>query len=292
MRILHSLLWGKIRVVEVMNNERVKPFLKWAGGKRRMLADIRSCVPEHFRRYYEPFVGAGALLFDLQPAEAVINDINEELMNVYRVIESDVEGLIGDLEKHCNEKDYYYKIRDLDLSEDYKKMSDLEKASRIIYLNKTCFNGLFRVNKEGHFNVPFGKYSRPNIVNERTLRGVSRYFRENRVKMMTTDFAEAVEGAGDRDFIYLDSPYDPLSTTSYFTSYSNDGFSREDQIRLHDLFIDLDRRGAFVLMSNSATPFIKDMYRDYRITFSSTSRLINADGSKRGRIDEVLVTNY
>lgn len=275
-----------------MNNERVKPFLKWAGGKRRMLVDIRSCVPEKFGRYYEPFVGAGALLFDLQPEEAVINDINKELMNVYRVIQSDVEGLIEDLKKHRNEKDYYYKIRDLDLSGDYKRMSDLGKASRIIYLNKTCFNGLFRVNKEGHFNVPFGKYSRPNIVNERTLRGVSHYFRENRVKMLTADFAEAVDGAGNGDFIYLDSPYDPLSTTSYFTSYSLDGFSRRDQIRLRDLFVDLDRRGALVLMSNSATPFIKDMYHDFHITFSSASRVINADGSKRGRIDEVLVTNY
>ncbi|WP_332238624.1 DNA adenine methylase [Sporolactobacillus sp. KGMB 08714] len=289
---MYEAAFEKLRWQKRLNSERVKPFLKWAGGKRRMLADIRSCVPQHFRRYYEPFVGAGAVLFDLQPADAVINDINEELMNVYRVIQSDVEGLIKDLEKHRNEKSYYYKIRDLDLNEDYQKMSDLEKASRIIYLNKTCFNGLFRVNKEGHFNVPFGKYSRPNIVNERTLRGVSRYFRENRVKIMATDFAEAVEDAEEGDFVYLDSPYDPLSTTSYFTSYSNDGFTKKDQIRLHDLFADLDRRGALVLMSNSATPFIKQMYNNYHITFSSTSRLINADGSKRGRIDEVLVTNY
>ncbi|RYM05766.1 DNA adenine methylase [Sporolactobacillus sp. THM7-7] len=273
-------------------NERIKPFLKWAGGKRRMLPDIRQCIPKTFRCYYEPFVGAGAVLFDLKPHKAVINDINEELMNVYRVIRDNAENLICNLKKHRNEKDYYYKIRDLDLSPDYKQMSDLERASRIIYLNKTCFNGLFRVNKKGHFNVPFGRYSRPNIVNERTLRGVHRYFRENSVKILCGDFADAVDGAGAGDFVYLDSPYDPLSVTSYFTGYSLDGFSKKDQVRLHALFVDLDRRGCKVLMSNSATPFIKDMYHEFHITLSSASRLINSDGSKRGKIEEVLVTNY
>ncbi|RYL93120.1 DNA adenine methylase [Sporolactobacillus sp. THM7-4] len=276
----------------MVKSERVKPFLKWAGGKRRMLPEIRACIPEKFGCYYEPFVGAGAVLFDLQPKRAVINDINKELINVYRVIMDDAEGLISDLKKHRNEKEYYYHIRDLDLTDSYHRMSNLEKASRIIYLNKTCFNGLFRVNKDGHFNVPFGKYSRPNFINERTIRGVHRYFNENDVTILCTDFEEVAEGAGSGDFVYLDPPYDPRSTTSYFTGYSLDGFSREDQLRLRDLFVDLDRRGCQVLISNSATSFIKDMYHNYHIIVSSVSGLINSDGSKRGKIDEVLITNY
>lgn len=270
----------------------VRPFLKWAGGKRQLLSEIRKCVPANFNTYFEPFVGAGAVLFDLQPDRAVVNDINGELMNAYRVIQDDVEWLIHDLKQHRNEKSYFYFIRDLDRTDEYRQWSPAQKASRILYLNKTCYNGLFRVNKKGYFNVPFGNYRAPQIVNEKTLRAVHRYLSGNDVSIMRTDFETAVARAGSGDFVYFDPPYDPLSDTASFTGYSLGGFNKNDQLRLRDVFMELDKRGCKVLLSNSATDFIKDIYRHFHIRSVSAGRNINSVGSRRGKIDEVLVMNY
>lgn len=273
-------------------NKLAQPFLKWAGGKRQLLPEIRKYIPKKINTYYEPFLGAGAVLFDIQPKKAVINDINTELINTYIAIRDHVDELINDLKKHKNEKEYFYAIRDLDRKEEFKELSLVERASRIIYLNKTCFNGLFRVNSQGHFNVPFGKYKNPQIVNEIVLRAVHNYLNSNDITILNVDFEKAVENAKKGDFIYFDPPYDPVSDTSSFTGYSLYGFDKDDQIRLRDLFVELDKRGCKVLLSNSATDFIKNLYKDFHIEVVSANRNINANASRRGKIDEVLVMNY
>lgn len=273
-------------------NKLTQPFLKWAGGKRQLLQELRKYIPKKYNFYYEPFIGAGSVLFDLQPKKAVINDINMELVNVYNVVKHDVERLIEDLQKHENNKDYFYAIRDLDRQPLYKDLSPIERASRVIYLNKTCFNGLFRVNGQGQFNVPFGKYKNPQIINEIVIRAVHNYLHTNDVTILNQDFEMVVKMATKGDFLYFDPPYDPVSDTSSFTGYHIDRFNKNDQIRLRDTFVELDKRGCKVLLSNSATHFIKDIYSDFHIEIVSAARNINAVASKRGKIEEVLVMNY
>lgn len=277
----------------------VQPFLKWAGGKRQLLPEIRKYIPKYFTNYYEPFIGAGAVLFDLKPHNATINDVNAELINVYNVIRTDVDNLVHDLQKHQNNQEYFYEIRALDRTEAYRHLSPLQRASRLIYLNKTCYNGLFRVNSKGQFNVPFGKYKNPSIVNEGVLRAVSDYLNNNHVTILNEDFEEAVRNAGEGDLVYFDPPYDPVSETSSFTSYSNEGFTRDDQTRLRDLYLELHKRGSYVLLSNSDTPFINEIYQELHtsnpeicIKKVQASRSINSQGAKRGKINEVLVVNF
>ncbi|HEY8344057.1 MAG TPA: DNA adenine methylase [Bacillota bacterium] len=270
----------------------LQPFLKWAGGKRQLLPAIKSYVPRQYSVYHEPFVGAGAVLFALQPAKAVINDINTELINCYRVLKEAPEELMRDLAQHKNEAGYYYEVRDLDRKPEFKSLSAVQRASRIIFLNKTCYNGLFRVNSAGHFNVPFGRYKNPKILDTQGLKSVSRYLNENEVEILNTDFAEAVSKARKGDFVYFDPPYDPVSDTSSFTGYALNGFGRDEQRRLRQVFAELDKRGCFVLLSNSATEFIYDLYQDYKIVTVTANRPINSKASGRGKINEVLVMNY
>jgi DNA adenine methylase len=276
----------------VKKAKTLQPFLKWAGGKSQLLKEISNFMPGEFNNYFEPFVGGGAVLFELHPYQAVINDTNPDLYNCYIVVRDYIEELIADLGRHQNDESYYYKLRDIDLSEEYGLLSPVQRASRTIFLNKTCYNGLYRVNKKGHFNVPFGKYKKPNIVNEHVLRLVSSYLSENKIKILDTDFAEAVEEAASGDFIYFDPPYDPLSDTSSFTAYSSSGFGKDEQKRLRDVFVDLDKKGCKVMLSNSATDFILDLYKNYRVLFVSANRSINSVGTGRGKINEVLVMNY
>mgnify|MGYP001308173567 CR=1 FL=1 len=276
-------------------NPLAAPVLKWAGGKRQLLKEITKHIPEDFSTYYEPFLGGGAVLFQLQPSRAVINDINEELINVYMVIRDQVEELIEELKKHKerNNKEYYYKIRELDRdAEKYRQLSNMQKAARTIYLNKTCYNGLFRVNSKGQFNVPYGRYKKPDIVNETTLRAVSDYLNKADITIMCGDFEEAVKEAEEGSFVYFDPPYDPISATSNFTAYSAESFNREEQIRLKRLCDKLNEKGVKFLLSNSATDFILDLYKDYHIEIVQANRSINSKGNRRGKIDEVLVKNY
>lgn len=274
-------------------NPLVSPVLKWAGGKRQLLPDILKYIPKKYSTYYEPFLGGGAVLFSLQPRKAVVNDINEELINVYLVIKNNVEELIEDLKKHKNEAKYFYELRELDRDkEKYNQLSNIEKASRIIYLNKTCYNGLFRVNQQGEFNSPFGRYKNPNIVNEEVLRAVSSYFNNAQITFKCGDFEEAVKGIRRGSFVYFDPPYDPVSDSANFTGYSRNGFNREEQIRLKKLCDKLNSKGVKFLLSNSATDFILDLYRDYNITIIQANRAINSKGDKRGKVSEVLVRNY
>ncbi len=277
-------------------NELVKPFLKWAGGKRQLLDMILRYVPSEFDTYYEPFLGGGAVLFGLQPEKAVINDKSWALINCYRVIKDErrLRQLINNLGKHINEETYYYQIRNMDRTVEFKGLSRVKKASRTIFLNKTCFNGLFRVNSQGHFNVPFGRYKNPKILDEGVLTAVGAYLRENDVTIRCSDFARAVRQAQEGDFVYFDPPYHPASDTASFTGYDVGGFGPSDQRRLKREFDRLTARGCKCMLSNSDTPFIRELYGEYAQTTVSVSasRAINANGNGRGKVGEVLVMNY
>lgn len=274
-------------------NKLVVPFVKWVGGKRQILLDIEKYLPSKFLTYYEPFVGGGALLFHLQPKNAVINDSNEELINLYTVIKNNPLDLIEDLRKHKNEADYFYTIRGLDRDrEKFLKLTDIERASRIIFLNKTCYNGLFRVNNAGEFNTPFGRYKNPNIVNEITIKAVSSYLNNANILIMNGDFEEALRDVSKGDFIYLDPPYDPISDSSSFTGYTKGGFGRDEQERLKDLCDQLHAKKAKFLLSNSYTELILNLYKNYKIKEVKAIRSINSDAEKRGQVSEVLIRNY
>jgi DNA adenine methylase len=273
-------------------NKLVAPFLKWVGGKRQIMPEIVKHLPKNIKTYIEPFIGGGAVLFFLQPKKAIINDFNSELVNVYRIVRDNLEDLIIDLRKHKNESDYFYKLRGVDRTDEFKKMTDIEKASRVIYLNKTCFNGLYRVNNSGEFNAPFGKYKNPNIVNEPTLRAVSYYLNENDIQMENTDYEEIIKAAGKNSFVYLDPPYHPISESSNFTGYVQGGWAVEDQLRLKKACDELTKRGVKFLQSNSSADLIKEQYKDYIVCTVKASRSINSDGEKRGEIEELLIRNY
>lgn len=274
------------------NKNNVLPILKWAGGKRQLLPILRTHYPREYNTYFEPFLGAGAVLLDLQPEHAIVNDINEELINVYNNVQNNAENLINVLETYENDKDLFYSIRGLDRLPIYQFLDPVLRASRILFLNKTCFNGLYRVNKSGHFNVPFGNYKNPNIINEEGILSLHNYFENNEVILLNTDFKVALDTASKGDFVYLDPPYDPVNKTSAFTSYSNDGFTKDDQINLYKTFCELHDRGCKLLLSNSATEFILDLYKDFKIELVDASRNINSKGEGRGKVKEVLVKNY
>ena len=277
-------------------NKLVAPVLKWVGGKRQLIEILSTLLPPKISSYSycEPFVGGGALLFHLQPKKAFVNDINADLIRVYKVIRENVDELIGELKKYKNESELFYRVRNLDRDiEKYNSLSEIEKAARILYLNKTCYNGLYRVNNSGEFNSPFGNYRNPNIVNEPVLRAVSNYFNTAEINFSSVDYAEILENIKKNVFVYLDPPYDPISETSNFTGYAKGGFSKEDQIRLRKNCDELDKRGIKFMLSNSATPFILEQYSAYKnITFVKAKRAINSDGNKRGDVDEVIIRNY
>lgn len=274
-------------------NKLVMPVVKWVGGKRQLLDDITPLLPKRINTYCEPFLGGGAVLFSIQPSKAIVNDLNKDLINVYEVIRDDVETLIESLKKHENTSEYFYSIRDMDRDKDnYKLLSKVERASRLLYLNKTCFNGLFRVNSSGEFNSPFGHYKNPNIVNEHVLRAVNKYFNSSNITFYGGDFYETIEEIGRGAFVYLDPPYDPVSDTANFTGYNKGGFDRKEQVRLKEYCDELTERGVKFLLSNSATEFIKSLYSEYDINIVKAKRSINSNGSKRGAVDEVLIRNY
>lgn len=273
-------------------NKLVTPFVKWVGGKRQLLPSIIKFLPKKINHYIEPFVGGGAVFFYLQPKKAIINDFNTELINVYNVIKNNLPDLIEDLKQHLNEEDYFYRIRSLDRTENFESLTDVQKASRIIYLNKTCFNGLYRVNNSGEFNSPFGRYKNPNIVNEPTLKAVSNYLNSNNIQIFSGDYEDVLKQASKNSFVYLDPPYDPVSESSNFTGYVQGGWDVWDQVRLRDVCNELDDRGIKFLLSNSATLRIKDLYQKYDINIVKANRSINSNGEKRGEVEEVLIRNY
>lgn len=273
----------------------LKPFLKWAGGKRYLANIILAHAPAQFGTYYEPFVGGGAVLFALQPERAVVNDRSRELINCYKVLKHErrIGELIEALRQHQNDETYYYRIRGLDRDPSFSKMSAVDKAARVIYLNKTCYNGLFRVNSQGQFNVPFGRYANPNILDQELLLAVGEYLRQFDVRIHCTDFARIARRAQAGDFVYFDPPYHPVSDTS-FTGYDLTGFGEREQRRLKRLFDRLTAKGCFCTLSNSATPFIRELYQDYEETTITVTapRAINSRASGRGKVEELLIMNY
>ena len=274
-------------------NKLVTPVVKWVGGKRQLLDQITPLLPKRITTYCEPFLGGGAVLFSIQPSRAIVNDLNTDLITVYEVIRDDLELLIESLQKHENTSEYFYAIRDLDRNKEiYRSMSKVERASRLIFLNKTCFNGLFRVNSSGEFNSPFGHYKNPNIVNEPVLRAVNKYFNASNIAFYSEDFEQTLGRVRKGGFVYLDPPYDPVSDTASFTGYNKGGFDRSEQIRLKKCCDELTERGVKFMLSNSATDFIKDLYTDYHISIVKAKRVINSDARKRGTIEEVIITNY
>ena len=266
------------------------PIVKWVGGKRQLMFELLKNMPENYNRYFEPFIGGGALFFELQPSNAYISDMNEELINLYNVVKNDVYELIEELKKHEISKEYFMNIRNIDRTKNYKKWSNIQKASRFIYLNRTCFNGMYRVNSKGEFNVPFGNYKNPRIIDERNLINCSNLLQKTEIR--NTDFSEILNYVQNGDFVYFDPPYVPLNETSSFTSYTKDGFDIDMQFKLREVCDELDSRGVKFMLSNSDTKFVNELYENYNIKKVFASRQINANPNGRGKITEVLVKNY
>ena len=272
----------------------LQPFTKWTGGKRQLLSVIRELMPKTYNRYFEPFVGGGALFFDLAPKDAVINDFNAELINCYQQIKDNPQELIEILKVHqeYNSKEYYLDLRSVDRDERIDMMSEVQRAARILYMLRVDFNGLYRVNSKNQFNVPYGRYKNPKIVDENLVSAISTYLNNNQIEIKKGDFEKAVLDVQPGDFVYFDPPYIPLSETSAFTSYTHEGFSYDDQVRLRDTFKKLSDTGAYVMLSNSSSFLVEELYQDFNIHYVEATRTNGAKSSSRGRISEIIVTNY
>jgi len=269
-------------------NPQAKPFVKWAGGKKQLVPQIEPFLPEKMAHYYEPFTGGGAVFFHLANAgrfeRATLNDWNAELVDTYRTIRDDPEDLIEKLSGRTVSKDEFLRMR----RKNAKKLSPIDRAVRLIYLNKTCFNGLYRVNQKGQFNVPFGKWKKsPRVFEPENLRACSAVLQD--VEILQGDFVEVVKQAGAGDTVYLDPPYVPLNPTSNFSSYTSGGFTIRDQERLALAFRELVERGVQVIQSNSDTPTIRELYRGFEMHEVMARRSINSKGTKRGPVGELVI---
>jgi DNA adenine methylase len=274
-----------------------KPFVKWAGGKRQLLPIIANHIPSKFERYFEPFLGGGAVFFSLITKERktkwLLSDLNSDLVLSYVTIRDKTQELVSSLENHAesytkNSNVYYYKIRETN------PKNDVDRVSRLIFLNKTCFNGLYRVNSKGKFNVPIGRYVNPNIVNKENLIEVSKILQSKDIAIKCQDFEDALKVAGSGDFVYLDPPYQPVSTTASFTSYTDSGFDFSDQERLYAKFKSLDKKGVKVLLSNSHSEDIVELFKEFSdgMIEINANRFINSVSQKRTGHTELLIKNY
>lgn len=274
-----------------------KPFVKWAGGKRQLIPKIAKHLPKNIVTYFEPFLGGGALLFHLlsenKNLKGYVSDLNSDLILSYITIRDNLGGLIKSLQKHSdnyfsNSKSYYYSIRESN------PKNQVEKVSRLLFLNRTCFNGLYRVNSKGKFNVPLGRYSHPNIVQEENLSLVNQFLNQNNIIIKCQDFSSTVEKAKKGDFVYFDPPYQPVSKTANFTSYTNGNFGLNDLKRLAKLSNELAKKGVNVLLSNSSSKQVRDLFssKNWEINKIETNRAINSDSNKRTGHFELLIKNY
>lgn len=284
-------------MTKIIENKTYQPFVKWVGGKRGLLSQIIPLLPRNFNKYFEPFVGGGALFFELKNLglldnkEVFLFDINSELINTYNVVKTYPERLLKELEifKQNHSKEFYYEIRAWDRENDFLKRSNIQRASRFIYLNKTCYNGLYRVNRNNQNNVPMGSYKNPNICDYSLILSASKALQN--VNILNVNYKEVLKYASKNDLVYFDPPYFPLTQTASFTSYSEFEFLEKEQIELFEIFKNLSQRGCNLLHSNSDTKFIKDLYRDFEIKKIFANRFINSKSSSRGKISEVIVRN-
>lgn len=268
--------------------QKARPFIKWAGGKSRLMPEIAIRFPprDEIGGYFEPFLGGAAVFFHLNHPRSFLSDGNCDLVELYQVVQQNVEELIEALKIHKNERDYYYKIR----SQNPSELTRVTRAARLIFLNKTCFNGLYRVNSKGQFNVPFGRHKNPAICDADGLHAASMALQQ--AEISSGDFESVLGRVQPKDFIYFDPPYHPLNRSSSFTSYTSGRFGEEEQRRLAETYRQLAARGCFVMLSNSDTPLIRELYRDFHIHEIQASRAINSKPEGRGKITELLIINY
>lgn len=294
-RTLFSSFMDRISLHKIhMDKFKISPFVKWAGGKRQLLGQLEKRMPKLYNKYFEPFVGGGALLLDVQPSRAVINDVNEQLLNVYRQLKFDAEAVIKILSSfdsiECY-KDYYLLMRELYNKKIAEYILDAECAALTIWINKHCFNGLYRVNSKGLFNVPYNNKVEGESMNEENLRNIGLYLKTYEIEIRSGDFEKACTDVQPGDFVYFDSPYIPISETANFTDYTKNGFGYEDHCRLASLFRRLDGVGAKLMLSNNNVDLVYELYKGFVIKGIDVKRAINRDASKRmGK--EVIITNY
>lgn len=277
-----------------MTEKNLTPFVKWAGGKKQLISKLNEKMPKNFNKYYEPFIGGGALFLYIKPHNAVINDVNLQLLNIYKHLKIDAQTIINEVNSLDNQnrnKDFYLKMREKYNNKIKNNELDFECASLMIWINKHCFNGLYRVNQKGLFNVPYNNRISGRSIDEENLRAIGNFLNNNNIEIREGDFEKACIDVQKGDFVYFDSPYVPINKTSNFTDYTKDGFSYEDHCRLANLFRKLDSKGVKLMLSNHNVDLIYDLYKDFNIEVVDVRRAINCDASKRvGK--EVVITNY
>lgn len=272
------------------------PFVKWAGGKTQLLDKIHALMPKTYNRYFEPFIGGGALMFSVAPKDFIINDFNSELIQAYRCFtnEKDFKKLLETLDFHeeHHSEEHYYEVRNMDRNLDFLSLPIYERAARMIYLNKSCFNGLYRVNRKGYFNVPSGRKKTVNCYEKENLKEIYDFFSSSKPKIFNGDFQNALTEVKAGDFVYFDPPYDTWENKDSFTSYAKNPFGKEEQKRLAKVYKELSEKGAYVMLSNHNTEFIRELYKEFNIHVVEAKRMINSKASGRGNVEEVIITNY
>ena len=277
-----------------MNSYKTTPFVKWAGGKGQLLDKLVSRMPLKYEYYYEPFIGGGALLLGVQPSNAIVSDINEQLVNAYNQIKNNVDLVIEHVQKldavECD-KEFYLSMREAYNHKIDNHILDAECAALLIWINKHCFNGLYRVNQKGRFNVPYNNKVGGSSISEENIRNISKFLNEKNTIIKHSDFEETCKEVKEKDFVYFDSPYVPESETAFFTDYTKGGFNREEHERLAALFRELDKKGAYVMLSNNNVKMVHELYKGYNIMEIDVRRNINIKADKR-KGKEVIITNY
>lgn len=273
-----------------------RPFVKWAGGKTQLLERLHAYMPKTYNNYFEPFIGGGSFFLNIAPKTATINDFNAELVCAYKCFQNDelFESLKNELKKHevNHSEEYYYQIRSMDKEDGFFSLPIYVRAARMIYLNKSCFNGLYRVNSKGYFNVPSGRKKNVVTFDEENFDSLREFFRNNDITILNGDFEDAVKNAKAGDFVYFDPPYDVIENKNSFTSYAKNDFGKAEQIRLARLYKKLSDKGVFVMLSNHNTAFINELYKDFNIHVVNAKRMINSKADGRGDVEEVIITNY
>ena len=274
----------------------LRPFVKWAGGKTQLLDRLHAYMPKTYNNYFEPFIGGGSFFLNISPKKATINDFNAELVCAYKCFQNDelFESLKNELKKHeaNHSEEYYYQIRSMDKEEGFLTLPIYVRAARMIYLNKSCFNGLYRVNSKGFFNVPSGRKKKVVTFDEENFDSLREYFRNNNITILNGDFEDAVKNAKAGDFVYFDPPYDVIENKNSFTSYAKNDFGKDEQIRLARLYKKLSDKDVLVMLSNHNTVFINELYKDFNIHVVNAKRMINSKADRRGDVEEVIITNY